>query len=87
MQTVPSRKSAARHRWPYPTASSAGNNVLFLHDATSGPKSFNLRPDTRARAIIGPFQGALRNEDLRGRRWHDIRVRPEKRLVLKLPLT
>ena len=61
MQTVPSRKSAARHRWPYPTASSAGNDVLFLHDATSGPKSFNLRPGTRARAIIGPFQGTHRN--------------------------
>ena len=39
----------------------AGNDVLFLHAATSGPKSFNLRPGTRARAIIGPFQGTHRN--------------------------
>ena len=35
----------------------AGNDVVFLHAATSGPKTLNLRPDTRARAIIGPLQG------------------------------
>ena len=39
----------------------AGNDVLFLHAATSGPTALNLRPGTRARAIIGPFSGILRN--------------------------
>ncbi|MBP5300936.1 MAG: beta-galactosidase [Victivallales bacterium] len=37
----------------------AGNDVLFLHASSSGPKTLNLRPGTRAKAIVGPFRGTL----------------------------
>ncbi|MBR4518623.1 MAG: beta-galactosidase [Victivallales bacterium] len=40
-----------------------GNDVVFLHAGIGGPKQLNLRPGTHARAIIGPFQGTLRNGD------------------------
>lgn len=36
-----------------------GNDVLFLHAKRGGKKAFNLPPNTRLRAIIGPFEGTL----------------------------
>ena len=30
-----------------------------LHASSSGPKTLNLRPGTRAKAIVGPFRGTL----------------------------
>lgn len=38
-----------------------GNDVLFLHAASGGPKTLNLPEGCQARAIIGPFRGTLQS--------------------------
>ncbi len=38
-----------------------GNDVIFLSAKSGGPKSFVLPANLRARAIVGPFRGALQN--------------------------
>ncbi len=38
-----------------------GNDVLFLHAATNGEKTLRLPENMVAQAIVGPFQGTLRN--------------------------
>ena len=38
-----------------------GNDVLFIHAATNGPKSFVLPANCKARAIAGPFKGTLKS--------------------------
>ena len=62
-ETILKRATVHRYHFGLRDPVWAGNDMLFLHAATSGSKTFNLRPGTRARAIIGPFQGTLRNSD------------------------
>jgi hypothetical protein len=40
-----------------------GNDVVFLHAATGGPKSLNLPDGCQARAIIGPLKDTYIQSD------------------------
>ena len=39
----------------------AGNDVVFLHAAAGGEKSFNIPANCQLRGIIGPYKGTLKN--------------------------